>query len=326
MKASHIVRFLKMLGVSNIEVGDEWVKASCPLAYWNHRKADGTPGTDSRPSFGVAVGKKSHYNCFACGPGHLQTLLTALMYNTGKDYDKEQDFLFKHEGSNFGEYEDGVEDAEPGEVLSVLPTVLLKRYSPIHTNFTFCKKRHISEESIKRFHLRYDPTRGRFILPIFDGKNQLVGIRGRATNETTLPKYLEYSEVSPNRSSPKAHGIWFGQQFPPPKNKKLILVEGEIDAIRLWQVTKRDGIWASMGASISREQLKTLEGIRNNPIILFYDNDEAGHKATNKILSHLRGVVPNIFKVVNYAGCKDPAEMCDKRVIVEAFRHIDKCG
>ena len=81
-----------------------------------------------------------------------------------------------------------------------------------------------------------------------------------------------------------------------------------------------------MGASISKEQLKTLEGIRHNPIVLFFDNDAAGETATNKVIKHLKGVVPNIYRVKNFAGCKDPAEMCDKKVIAEAFKELERVG
>jgi DNA primase len=81
-----------------------------------------------------------------------------------------------------------------------------------------------------------------------------------------------------------------------------------------------------MGASISKEQLKTLEGIRGNPIVLFFDDDDAGHRATQTVIKHLKGVVPNIYRVKNYAGCKDPAEMCDKKVLRHAFEELDKVG
>jgi len=326
MKANNIIRLLKILGAENVEAGDDWVKASCPFAPWLHRRRDGTPGSDSRPSFGVSIGKRSHYHCFACQKsGPLPILVTSLMFLTGKDLDKAQAFVLAHESMKMEDYDDdSVED--PNEVLSVLPKVLLRRYSPAHTNLDICRRRRISTSGIEHFSLRYDAAKGRLILPVFDSLGRLVGIRGRACRDDDRIKYLEYTEVSPTRSSPKAHGVWFGQQYPPEKNKKLVLVEGELDAVRLYEVTKRPGIWASMGASISKEQLKTLEGIRNNPIVLFFDDDQAGKTATDKVLKHIKGVVPNIYRVMNYAGCKDPAEMCDKGVIAEAFKQLDKCG
>jgi len=328
VNSKNIVRLLKILGAENIEVGDEWVKASCVFAPFvaEHRRKDGTPGTDSRPSFGISIGKRSHYHCFTCDrSSSLPSLITGLIFLTGNDYDKAQTFVLGHESLKMEDYDDDSVD-EPNEVLSVLPKVLLRRYSPAHTHLDICRRRGISAAGIEHFSLRYDAAKGRLVLPVFDSLGRLVGIRGRACSDSDRVKYLEYTEVSPTRSSPKAHGVWFGQQYPPEKNKKLVLVEGELDAVRLYEVLKRPGIWASMGASIAKEQFKTLEGIRNNPIVLFMDDDAAGIKATSKIIKHLKDVVPNIYRVKNYAGCKDPAEMCDKKVIAEAFKELEKVG
>jgi DNA primase len=326
MNSKKIVRLLRVLGAENIEEGDEWVRASCPFAPFLHRKRDGTPGTDSRPSFGISIGKRSHYHCFACQKsGPLPILVTSLEFLTGKDFDKARAFVFANESAKMEDYDDDSVD-EPNEVLSVLPKVLLRRYSPAHTHLDICRRRNLTAATIEHFSLRFDAAKARLILPVFDSLGRLVGIRGRACNDNDRIKYLEYTEVSPTRSSPKAHGVWFGQQFPPEKNKKLILVEGELDAIKLWQHLKRPGIWAAMGASISKEQLKTLEGIRNNPIILFMDNDAAGEAATKKIIKHLKGVVPNIYRVKNYASLKDPDEIVDCGKIREAFSELEKVG
>jgi DNA primase len=54
----------------------------------------------------------------------------------------------------------------------------------------------ISVETQKRFGVRYDPQRKRYVFPIYDNKGKIVNIRGRTTipnyKELNIPKYLPY--------------------------------------------------------------------------------------------------------------------------------------
>jgi hypothetical protein len=175
MNAKNIVRLLHILGANNVEEGDEWVKASCPFAPFpesGHRN-----GTDSRPSFGISIGKRSHYHCFTCGvKSSLPIMVTALEFRSGKDLSKAKSFVFEKEDVSLEDYDDDSVD-EPREVLSVLPTVLLHRYDKCSPNLHICRKRRITAEGIRRFRLRWDEAKGRLVLPVFDSSNRLVGVR-----------------------------------------------------------------------------------------------------------------------------------------------------
>ena len=116
-------------------------------------------------------------------------------------------------------------------------------------------------------------------------------------------------------------------QFKPENPKhKIILVEGEMDAVKLSQaLAMRPGVWAAMGSSISDEQIKTIQSLKN-PILLFFDNDEAGMDAKNKMLKRLSKVKAGVFVVENYYNLKDPDEIVDKGFLPQVLKSMQRVG
>lgn len=318
MNRKNIVKLLNMLDAEKVVESHDWIRCSCLFAPWTHSK-----GTDSRPSFGISIGRQSHYYCFSCQrSGPLTTLVSSYCMVKRKDNPAAREFVMKYEHIGLeSPFEDLGKSHEP---LSVLAPAVLKRFTPAHTNLAFVRERNISPEAIKRFGLRYDPTNTRLIFPVYDRKGQLVGIRGRATTDSFL-KYKEYSDLYPNKTSPKAHGIWWGMQFPPEKGKKLFLVEGEIDALSLWQKLKRPGIWAAMGVALSPDQIKEIQGSKN-PVVLFFDNDEAGYLALEKLRRKLVNVIQGVYVIRDYGGCKDPDEIVQKGKLAQALKSMEQIG
>lgn len=315
MQSSVIVKLLKALGAENIEVKDEWVDASCPFA--PYPGSGHSHGSDTKPSFGIKIGKKSHYYCFACDKGGpVSTLVTSLCFLSGKDNIKARRIIMANEDHSLDEYEQ-IEEPEP---LTTIPEAVYKQFAPLTKDIIYAKRRGITPEVAKHWGIRFDPYRRRLVFPVRNSEGHLVGVRGRTTCEA-LPKVLEYDQISSNR--PKSHGIWFGQQFTPPAGKKIILVEGEIDALSLWRALKRPGIWASMGASVSRSQLTTLQEHRQHQFILFFDNDKAGLKAKDKVKKALISTAP-LYEVTNYSGGHDPDEIVMAGKLREALESITR--
>ena len=89
-------------------------------------------------------------------------------------------------------------------------------------------------------------------------------------------------------------------------NKKVYLVEGYFDAITLYKNGIKNVV-ASCGTGFTNNQCKLLKRYTNQ-ITIFYDNDEAGQKATllaiEKILPY--NIMVNVVKIDNY---KDPDEL-----------------
>lgn len=321
MKKTDIVKFLHLIGGENIKEANEWVRASCPFAPYLH-----SSGSDSRPSFGISIGPQSHYHCFSCQKsGPLTLLVTSLCMLEGKDNMEAREFVMTHEELAPRSYEELKDDVP----LSTLSPLVLKKFVRAHPGLSFCKERGITQADINEWELYWDSYQGRLIIPVFNKKRRLVGIRGRTMGDGK-PKYKEYSELYPTKTSPKAHGVWFGENFMEvPDDHRLILVEGELDAIAIRRAlsgvnTRRYGILASMGASLAEKQVRAIQALKN-PLLLFFDNDEAGMLAKMKILKKVKPFNPNIKCVTDYAGCKDPAEMVERGVLRRAFITLDKC-
>ena len=88
-------------------------------------------------------------------------------------------------------------------------------------------------------------------------------------------------------------------------SKKLIIVEGNMDAIRMYASGIKNTI-ALMGTSLTSNQISEIKKMRV-PVILMLDNDNAGNIATFQVGTLLEKEGLNVF-VVRLSGKKDPDE------------------
>jgi DNA primase len=248
-------------------------------------------------------------------------LVSNLIMMSGADNPEARAFVMTHENLSLPDYEDVEKHDEP---LQVISDSVLKRFEKVPPTLKMLAERNLKMETVKRWGLRYDRGGYRLIFPVRDPQGMLVGVRGRLTippMTPKTPKYLTYKGFS--TTDPKAYGIWYGMHHRLAKGKKLILVEGELDAILLAQaLAQRDGVWAAMGAAVSSEQIRAIQA-SGHPILLFFDDDEAGYAATAKIINRCKQVVPGLFRVKDYQGCKDPAELVEKGLLGEALKSIE---
>jgi len=307
MERKAIHELLKMMGAKNIMDREEWVSCSCLFAPWKHAGK-----RDRNPSFGISVGKASFFNCFGCHmKDDIRMLPTAYSrYNKAFSTDKVRAFIAKKEGL----FAPASEDEVKPKTMSVISEKELSTFSKLRP------VRGLSQKTIDRYGLRYDSKEDRMVIPIRDIHGRLVTLRGRymGRKESVL-RYREYSELS--CTSPKSAGIWFGMHDKLKPNKHLVLVEGEIDAMLL----KQEGIsnvWGAMGSALSKAQIQTLRGV-SSPVLLFFDNDEAGHSSMKKIVTKLAGLTP-LYHISNYRGVKDAGEAVDKGILKKVLRGIDK--
>lgn len=250
-------------------------------------------------------------------------LVTSLCMLHGKDNLEAREFVSAHEDLSIEPFEDLSKGPEP---LATLSPSLLKKFCPVHEGLGIIIDRKITMRTAVQWGLLYDPAEGRLIFPVYNGKGNLVGFRGRSQERKAKMKTREYSELSPKRQSLKGYGIWYGMHLKPEPKQKVILVEGEMDAVKLSQaLANRPGVWAAMGSSLSDEQIKTIQAIKN-PVLLFFDNDEAGIDARRKMLAKLRNVKAGVFIVDNYVNCNDPDEIADKGLLAQSLKSIIQVG
>jgi len=99
---------------------------------------------------------------------------------------------------------------------------------------------------------------------------------------------------------------------------QVVLVEGVMDALLLARAYKVPAV-ATGGTSISAEQMKALEWSGAREVLLAFDMDEAGRRATAKAIWQLRRSSKLRPYVLSWQGAKDPDELVRKDGL-EAFQ------
>ncbi len=148
----------------------------------------------------------------------------------------------------------------------------------------------------------YDNFRNRVMFPIIDLRGNVIAFGGRVMDDSK-PKYINTSDTLVYK---KSNGV-FALNFAKNANEnKLILVEGYMDVIALHQAGFGNAI-ACLGTAFTSEQANLLSRYADE-VIICYDNDEAGRKATEKALSVL-GKTGLKLRVVAMSGGKDADEI-----------------
>ena len=151
----------------------------------------------------------------------------------------------------------------------------------------------------------YDSFRNRVMVPIIDARGNVVAFGGRVLDDSK-PKYINTSDTLVYKKSLGVFGLNFAKNT---KDKKLILVEGYMDAISLHQ-SGFDNAIACLGTALTSEMAHLLSRYADE-IILSYDADEAGQKATRRAIEIFNSIGMKI-RVVRLTGGKDPDEILKK--------------
>ncbi len=151
----------------------------------------------------------------------------------------------------------------------------------------------------------YDAFRNRVMVPIIDVRGNVVAFGGRVLDDSK-PKYINSSDTLVYKKSLGVFGLNFAKNS---GEKTLILVEGYMDAISLHQAGFTNVI-ACLGTAFTGEMAHLLSRYADE-ILLCYDNDEAGQKATSRALGVL-GSIGMKVRVVHLSGGKDPDEILRK--------------
>ena len=123
----------------------------------------------------------------------------------------------------------------------------------------------------------YDTFFDRIMFPIHNIEGKVVAFTGRVFNKENQAKYLGSKETKIYHKS----NILFNYHRALPyikTQKELIIVEGNMDAIRMYISGIKNTI-ALMGTALTTEQLQIIKKLKCR-VILMLDNDTAGEKAT----------------------------------------------
>ena len=160
----------------------------------------------------------------------------------------------------------------------------------------------------------YDNFRGRVIVPIIDPRGNVVAFGARVLDDSK-PKYINTSDTLIYKKSLGVFGLNYAKNS---KAGSLILVEGYMDAIALHQAGFDNAI-ACLGTALTGEMARLLLRYTDE-IVLCYDADEAGQKATRRAIDIFNSVGAKL-RVVHLSGGKDPDEIL-KNYGPERFRSL----
>ena len=151
----------------------------------------------------------------------------------------------------------------------------------------------------------YDRFRNRLMFPIIDVRGNIIGFGGRVMDDST-PKYLNSPETIIFNKRKNLFGLNIARKS---KLGYLILVEGYMDAIALHQYGF-DCAVASLGTSLTEEHAAILSRYTEQ-VVLIYDGDEAGQRATARAIPMLEKASIRV-KVLKMREAKDPDEYLKK--------------
>jgi DNA primase len=147
----------------------------------------------------------------------------------------------------------------------------------------------------------YDKFRNRVMFPVFDLRGNVVALSGRLLGDNG-PKYLNSNETEIYTKGRQVFGLNLAKNEP---EGRLILCEGNLDVVSLSQAGFIGAV-APLGTAFTRDQAQILAKYAKQ-IVVAFDNDSAGLKATDKALNYLEEQgIP--VRVLQMSGAKDPDE------------------
>lgn len=318
---------------------------------------------EKTPSFNIYTENGSFY-CFGCGAGG--DVITFIMKIENLDYVEAVKFLAQRAGMEMPEntYDDSLSklrmriyEANREAARFFHATLLSQRGQ---SGLNYLRGRALSDRTIRHFglgfadddwnslcnHLKnkgfseyeiysanlafkrkngngiYDRFVNRVMFPIIDLRGNVIAFGGRIMTDEK-PKYLNTSDTPVFK---KSENLFSLNNAKSSGTRTLILCEGYMDVIALNQAGFTNAV-ATLGTALTNEQAVLMKRYADE-VIICYDADGAGQKATAKAIDILRNAGLPI-KILTVPSGKDPDEFIRSKGEngPAAFKLlIDKCG
>ncbi len=300
--------------------------------------------SERTPSFTVFPSTKSFY-CFGCGAGG--DVVTFIMKRENLEYRAALEFLANRAGITIPEdkndgYSAGVVKRE--RVLSMNREAAKFFHACLYSDvgaagLQYLTKRGLSGATIKHFGLGFAPEsfgaltdflqkngytpdemkaaflcgisqktgrpfdyfRNRVIFPIIDVTGNVVAFGGRVMDDS-VPKYLNTSDTPAFKKSRNLFALNFAKAS---CAERMILCEGYMDVIACHAHGFENAV-ATLGTAITPDQARIMSKYTKQ-VIISYDSDEAGQRATSKAMKLLAEVGLDV-RILRIPGAKDPDE------------------
>lgn len=318
---------------------------------------------EKTPSFNIYTESGSFY-CFGCGAGG--DVITFIMKIENLDYVEAVKFLAQRAGMEMPEntYDDSLSklrmriyEANREAARFFHATLLSQRGQ---SGLNYLRGRALSDRTIRHFglgfadddwnslcnHLKnkgfseyeiysanlafkrkngngiYDRFVNRVMFPIIDLRGNVIAFGGRIMTDEK-PKYLNTSDTPVFK---KSENLFSLNNAKSSGTRTLILCEGYIDVIALNQAGFTNAV-ATLGTALTNEQAVLMKRYADE-VIICYDADGAGQKATARAIDILRNAGLPI-KILTVPSGKDPDEFIRSKGDngPAAFKLlIEKCG
>lgn len=165
----------------------------------------------------------------------------------------------------------------------------------------------------------YDVFSNRIMFPLFDIDGKVVAFSGRIYNTTDSSKYVNSKESPIFKKGQMIYNYHRVREFVR-KSGQVIVVEGFMDVIALYKVGINNVV-ATMGTAITSEQARLIKRLSTD-VILMFDGDNAGNKATVSCAEELQkvGITPKIIRLEDKL---DPDDYINKYGIERLKEHIE---
>jgi DNA primase len=151
----------------------------------------------------------------------------------------------------------------------------------------------------------YDIFRNRVMFPIIDLRGNIIGFGGRVLDDSQ-PKYLNTGTTPVFDKGSNLFSMNFAKNA---DTKRIILCEGYMDVISVNQAGF-ENVVATLGTAITPNQARLISHYAEE-VVVAYDSDGAGQKATQKAINHFAEVGVKT-KIIHMEGAKDPDEYIKK--------------
>ncbi|MDE6036076.1 MAG: DNA primase [Ruminococcus sp.] len=302
--------------------------------------------SEKTPSFTVFPDTQSFY-CFGCGAGG--DVITFIMKTENIDFVEALRLLADRSGLEMPEFAGNPEKSELRTKIYEMNRLSANYFytclvrSADKSGLEYFAKRRISPQTIKKYGLGfapdswtnlveylkskgyteeeissawlgsisqkngelYDIFRKRVMFPIVDVRGNVIGFGGRVLDDSK-PKYLNTANTLVFDKGSNLFSLHFARHT---KDKQIILCEGYMDVIALNQAGFENAV-ATLGTAITPEQARIIRHYAEE-VVIAYDNDGAGQKATRKAIQYLNEAGIRT-RVLNMNGAKDPDEFIKK--------------
>ena len=151
----------------------------------------------------------------------------------------------------------------------------------------------------------YTIFRHRVMVPIIDVRGAIIAFGGRVLDDSK-PKYVNSPETLVYHKSDTVFALQIAKRS---ASRRFVLCEGYMDVISMQQAGIDTAVCAC-GTALTPEQVRLISEYADE-VILSYDSDEAGQKATLRSLELFRNS-PVKVGVLQIPGAKDPDEYIKK--------------